>query len=141
MKHVTRRQAREYVLQALFSYEFTQTKPAKDDILGTLKLIAPESEPSPGDEVILFIEDMINGTIDNMAHIDEIIQRRSKNWDIERLACVDRNILRFAVYEILYRNDIPRNVSINEAVELAKKYSTQDSYSFINGILDKIQKP
>lgn len=140
MKNITRRKARECILQALFSYDFTGQVPEKQEILKTLKAIEPEARPSPGDAVILFIEDVVSGTISKIDDIDLIIKRQAKNWDLERIAFVDRNILRFAAYEIMYRMDIPKRVSINEAVEIAKKYSTSDSYSFINGVLDKIQK-
>ncbi len=69
-----------------------------------------------------------------------MIQSTSKHWDLNRLASVDRNILRFATYELLYRDDIPPKVTINEAVDIAKKYSTLESFAFVNGVLDRIAK-
>lgn len=71
--------------------------------------------------------------------MDERITQHAENWDINRMAVVDRNILRLAIYEMLHRDDIPPVVSINEAVDIAKKFSTQDSGKFVNGILDKIK--
>ena len=82
---------------------------------------------------------MIRGTIENCAEIDLLIQKYLQNWDFHRVAVVDRNILRLATYEMLHREDIPPVVSINEAVDIAKKFSTQDSGKFVNGILDKVK--
>ena len=81
------------------------------------------------------IEDIIEGCSRNMEKIDNIIRRNSKGWKFERISKVDLSILRLALYEILYRDDIPESVSINEAVELAKKYGGEKTGSFINGIL------
>lgn len=89
-------------------------------------------------ETIAFVEDIIGGTIRHLKEIDEIIQSASKHWEFDRIAAVDRNIMRFAVYELKYRTDIPTAVTINEAVDIAKKFSTVESYSFINGVLDRI---
>jgi N utilization substance protein B len=82
----------------------------------------------------------VQGTIDNLEQIDRVIIEAAEHWEMERMAAVDRNILRFAVYEILYRNDIPSAVTINEALEIAKKYSSLESVPFINGLLDKIAR-
>jgi N utilization substance protein B len=71
--------------------------------------------------------------------VDERIKSHARNWELHRMAAVDRNILRLAIYEMLYREDIPPVVSINEAVDVAKKFSTQDSGKFVNGILDKVK--
>lgn len=96
--------------------------------------------PSPGDvELRQFAEPLIRGVLEHRAEVDAAIVRFAKNWDLSRMAVVDRNILRLAVYEMLYREDIPPVVSINEAVDIAKKFSTQDSGKFVNGILDKIK--
>ena len=73
-----------------------------------------------------------------MERIDKVIAETSENWSLERISVIDRTILRFAVYELLYCDDIPHSVSINEAIELAKKYSGDESGKFINGILDRI---
>jgi N utilization substance protein B len=87
-----------------------------------------------------FVETLVKGVYDNLTAIDAIISKYTDNWDISRMAVIDRNIMRMSVYEILYRDDIPPNVSINEAIELAKKYGDVDSGKFVNGILDKIKK-
>ncbi len=129
---MTRRQAREYILQALFQYEFTGKKPDRDEIKQRL------NKKKLDKNMLNFIEDMIDGTISHGKEIDRTIQSVSEHWELNRLASVDRNILRFATYELLFRNDIPPLVTINEAVDIAKKYSTSESYSFINGVLNKI---
>jgi transcription antitermination protein NusB len=82
---------------------------------------------------------LIRGAIENRTRIDDEIKKYAKNWDMHRMAAVDRNILRLAIYEMLFRDDIPPVVSINEAVDIAKKFSTGDSGKFVNGILDRIK--
>ena len=89
--------------------------------------------------VRLFADPLIRGTLQFRDEADEMIRKHAKNWDLHRIAAVDRNILRLAIYEMLHRDDIPPVVSINEAVDIAKKFSTQDSGKFVNGILDKIK--
>jgi len=87
----------------------------------------------------LFSDPLIRGTIEHRDECDKIIKQHAKNWDLHRIAAVDRNVMRLAIYEMLYRDDIPPVVSINEAVDIAKKFSTQDSGKFVNGILDKVK--
>ena len=87
----------------------------------------------------LFADPLIRGSLQYRAEVDAVIQKHAKNWEISRMAIVDRNILRLAVYEMLHRDDIPPVVSINEAVDIAKKFSTDDSGKFVNGILDKVR--
>src|SRR5258706_15822701 len=87
----------------------------------------------------LFAEPLIRGTLEHRDEADGIITKHAKNWELHRIAAVDRNILRLAIYEMLHRDDIPPIVSINEAVDIAKKFSTQDSGKFVNGILDKVK--
>ncbi len=87
----------------------------------------------------LFAEPLIRGTIEHRNEADDWIRKVAKNWDLHRLAVVDRNILRLAIYEMLHRDDIPPVVSINEAVDIAKRFSTDDSGKFVNGILDKVK--
>lgn len=100
-----------------------------------------EPPPPSADEaaVRLFAEPLIRGVIEHRQQCDDQIQKYAKNWDLHRMATVDRNILRLAIYEMLHRQDIPPVVSINEAVDIAKKFSTQDSGKFVNGILDKVK--
>jgi N utilization substance protein B len=90
-------------------------------------------------EARLFAEPLIRGTIQHRDALDAQIKKYARNWELHRIAAVDRNILRLAIFEMLYRDDIPPVVSINEAVDIAKKFSTQDSGKFVNGILDKIK--
>jgi N utilization substance protein B len=92
------------------------------------------------EEVKEFTYAIVKGTRENIKTIDEIIEKAAEHWTLDRMAVVDRNILRAATYELFYRPDIPPSVTINEAIEISKKYSTEDSASFINGVLDKIQK-
>ena len=84
--------------------------------------------------------DLIQGIIPKLPEIDAKLRGLADNWDFERLAVVDRNILRLAIYEMLYRPEIPPVVSINEAIEIAKKFSTAESGKFVNGLLDKVKK-
>lgn len=85
-----------------------------------------------------FAQRLITGTLDGKEEIDEAIQQVAQNWNISRMAVVDRNVLRLATYELLNCQDIPPKVAINEAIEIGKRYSTQNSGAFINGILDRI---
>jgi len=127
-----RRKAREYALQFLFQSDFGD----KDHRKNNLKQFLSDKEKDP--EVKKFASEIIDGTLSMLDEIDSVIKKAAENWVLERMAAVDRNILRFAVYELLQRKDIPPAVTINEAIEIAKKYSTLESASFINGILDKI---
>ena len=86
-----------------------------------------------------FADPLITGVLDNRERIDEEIGKHAANWTLDRIAVVDRNILRLAIYEMLFRDDIPPVVSINEAVDIAKRFSTDDSGKFVNGILDKVK--
>lgn len=102
----------------------------------TVSLPPPTSEEAA---LRLFADPLIRGTIEHREECDEQIKKHAKNWDLHRIATVDRNIMRLAIYEMLHREDIPPVVSINEAVDIAKKFSTQDSGKFVNGILDKVK--
>ena len=96
--------------------------------------------PTAGEaEVRLFADPLIRGALEHREEADTLIRQYAVNWELHRIAAVDRNILRLAIYEMLHRLDIPPIVSINEAVDLAKKFSTQDSGKFVNGILDKVK--
>ena len=90
-------------------------------------------------ETRLFAEPLIRGVIQHRAELDERIKKFCKNWDFNRIAAVDRNVMRLAIFEMLHRDDIPPVVSINEAVDIAKKFSTEESGKFVNGILDKVR--
>jgi N utilization substance protein B len=101
----------------------------------------PELPPPSADEaaVRLFADPLIRGALEHREEADGLIKKHAQNWELHRIAAVDRNILRLAIFEMLHRDDIPPVVTINEAVDIAKKFSTQDSGKFVNGILDKIK--
>ncbi len=129
-----RRKAREYALQLLFQLEITE-KPFDNAVLEEFW-----SDKKEDREIKEFTLDLIEGTLKHRDSLDKVIKKVAEHWSMERMAIVDRCILRFAAYELLYREDIPPSVTINEAIEVAKKFSTTDSASFINGILDRIAK-
>ncbi len=89
-------------------------------------------------EALDFADELFRGVMENRPRIDELIVAKSKNWSLSRMARVDLNIMRIAVYELLFCSDTPRSVTINEAIEVTKKYGTSDSPAFVNGILDEI---
>jgi len=129
---MNRRKAREYALQMLFQHDFVGDRsglePAGD----------PWHDKKANEDLRKFARELVSGTLNHLEEIDRVVQEAAEHWKMERMAAVDRNILRFAVYEIMYRTDIPSAVTINEALEIAKKYSSLESVSFINGLLDKI---
>jgi len=131
---MNRRKSREYALQILFQRDFTQGTP---EVESKQDFWADKKEKQ---EIKEFAETIVSGTIENLSEIDSTIQKAAEHWDMKRMAAVDRNILRSAVYEILYRKDIPTAVTINEALEIAKKYSSAEAAPFINGLLDKIAR-
>ena len=129
-----RRKAREHALQILFQLDLRKEKPSA----AVLRHLW--AEYNPDEEVKAFAEEIIKGTYKHLPKINDLIHECAKNWSLDRMAVVDRNILRMAIYEILYRVDIPTSVSINEAIEIAKKYGTEDSGAFVNGILDRVAR-
>jgi N utilization substance protein B len=129
-----RRKAREYALQLLFQLDIRKEKPTAT----LFKRFWTEYDPD--EEVRAFTEEIVKGTFKHLRVIDGKILASAKNWSLDRMASVDRNVLRMASYEILYRMDIPPSVTINEAIELAKKYGTDDSGAFVNGILDNVAR-
>ncbi|MBL7031704.1 MAG: transcription antitermination factor NusB [Nitrospira sp.] len=128
-----RRRSREYALQILFQIELTGNG-LNDDLL---KAFWKGINHEP-DDVKEFTHRIVHETLENLDKIDKIIINAAQNWSLERMAVIDRNILRAATYELAFRDDIPASVAINEALEIAKKFSTEESASFINGILDRI---
>lgn len=153
----TRRRARERAVQFLYQYDLNPTEKLEEAMnhffesqrLAALREDGPElstsvsvdAPPPTGEEAALrvFAEPLIRGVLEHREVIDAEIQKYALNWDVRRMAAVDRNILRLAVYEMRHRQDIPPVVSINEAVDIAKRFSTQESGKFVNGILDKIK--
>lgn len=130
----TRRVGREVVLQYLFSHDLNKVDGAAlaEDPFWEIR------PTRPGERT--FAEEMLTGLAAERTTIDKIIASTVDNYAFHRIAPVDRNILRLATYEILFRDDIPAAVSINEAVEIAKRFGTEDSARFVNGILDRIHK-
>lgn len=129
----TRRKARELAVQLLYQHDL-----AKTDSVKAMTLFWEYFPANP--EVREFCEQLVNGTLDRLAVIDEVLAESSEHWTISRMSIVDRNILRLSVHELLDRPDIPPNVSIDEAIEIAKKYSTHDAAVFINGVLDRVKR-
>jgi N utilization substance protein B len=127
-----RRKSRELAMQALF-YMDTQDRITEE----SLDHYCSNFEP-PANARHFFLE-LVKGVIVSKSRLDAVIERFSSNWKIHRMSGVDRNVLRLAVFEILFREDIPTKVSINEAIDIGKKYGTEESGAFINGILDGIR--
>jgi N utilization substance protein B len=127
----TRRKAREVALQVLFQIDVSQVDTQEAIELFWDNFEAPEN-------VRGFSTELISGTQSQRDDIDDLIKSCSENWSLERMSKVDRNILRLAVYELVYCNDIPPKVTINEAIDLGKEYGSENSGSFINGILDAL---
>lgn len=131
---MSRRRAREFALQMLFQIEMTGSRLHQDDRDAFWKGI------DEADHVRKFTDALVTGTTEHISYLDETIRKVAEHWHLERMAVIDRNILRLATYELLFLPDIPYSVTINEAIEIARKYSTEESASFINGILDRIAK-
>lgn len=131
-----RTQAREAALQVLYQLDLRGAEVLGDleAILGRL-LDALATDPS----VVEFARGLVLGCWARRAELDQRIRAIAENWDLDRMATVDRNVLRMAAFELLFRDDVPPKVAINEAIDLAKRFSTADSGSFVNGILDKIR--
>jgi len=127
----TRRKGRELALQALYQMEVTGDNSAR-----ALELFLSHFEG--GGEAKDFARGLISGVMDKRAEIDRLIARCAENWKIERMAKVDLLILRMATYELLFCPDIPMNVSLDEAIEIGKRYGSADSPTFINGVLDQV---
>ena len=128
-----RRKARELVLQMLYQFDVSGNQP--DAIISTFEDLQ-SSKPNTRE----FAVRVFKGTVENMQKIDDMIQAQSENWRMSRMAVIDRNIIRMSVYEFLHEDETPKLVIIDEAIEIAKKFGTQKSSQFINGILDGILK-
>jgi len=128
-----RRVSREVSLKVLFQVDLVHA-----NIEEALKHAFENDNYS--DDVKEFTLTLVKGVMSNLAEIDKVIKNYTNNWSLDRITNIDRSILRIAIYEILYLQNIPKSVSINEAVELAKKYGTRSSFSFVNGVLGRINK-
>jgi transcription antitermination protein NusB len=127
---MSRRTSREFALQGLFQIDVVDAD-VQQAITHVLEQEGAEVDP-------LFVRELITGTTNNREKIDEILTRHTTGWDLSRMANVDRNVLRMAVYEMLHHNETPSSVVVNEAVDLAKGFSTPESGKFVNGVLGKI---
>ncbi len=152
----TRRQARERAVQFLFQHDhnppedltgalehfWVHQRPAVIEVVEGKTTWGEEKElpPPTVDDVAIreFAEPLVRGVLEYREGIDERLQKLATNWDLHRMAAVDRNILRLAAFEMVHREDIPPVVAINEAVDIAKRFSTDESGKFVNGILDKL---
>lgn len=130
---MSRRLARETALQVLYQIDMTKNE-VQTVIENTLQQLAIKEETVP------FMRELVMGTVEYQQKMDQIISKLSKDWNIDRMATVDRNILRMALYELLYRADIPNGVAVNEAIELAKTFSSDESSKFVNGILGSVME-
>ena len=99
-----------------------------------------QNQPEEVAAIVTFARQLVSGTVAHVEQIDELIRRHAENWRLDRMAIVDRNILRVSVQEFLYDKETPKTVVINEAIEIARRFSAQESPQFINGILDSIKK-
>ncbi len=131
-----RRQSRELALQALFFLDMNSSK----DVPADVEAFCLENEAELTPEVQPFFMELVRGVMSSLDRIDPLLETYSKNWKVSRMPVVDRNIMRIAAFELLARSDIPPSVTINEAVDIAKKYSTRESGPFVNGILDRIRE-
>ncbi|MDW8437514.1 MAG: transcription antitermination factor NusB [Chloroherpetonaceae bacterium] len=130
---VNRRQIREVVMQVLYAYELR-----KEDIKKVSEGLIPEeilSQPKSRDFALGLIEKVVS----NLPVIDAKIKNHADNWELDRMAVIDKNLMRMAIAEMMYFPDVPPKVSINEAIEIAKRYSTDKSGRFVNGILDAVR--
>lgn len=144
-----RTRSREFALQVLYQLDINHLdiadvledfwKDRSDQALSdTEKEVIEQDKKEP--EIRQYTEKLVRGALEHLEALDKIIERVADHWEIKRMAYVDRNILRLSAYELIFFNDIPVKVAINEAVELAKRYGEPDSSKFVNGILDRIAK-
>ncbi len=127
-----RRKSRELALQVLYQWDMTRQEATK-----TLALL--QDHFSSSEEKDGFAERIVLGVVEHCEEIDRIVETYSENWRLDRMTIIDRNILRIATFELLYCADVPPKVTLNEAIDLGKRFGSADSGSFINGILDRIQ--
>src|SRR5213594_4289202 len=131
-----RRKAREYALQMLFQWDITHD--SVEQIASTFFNGASDKEETP--DIAEFARLLVTRTVEHVEEIDALIQRHAEHWRLDRMATVDRNLLRLVTQEFLFDKETPKTVVINEAIEIARRFSTQESPQFINGILDSIKK-
>jgi len=130
-----RRTGRERALQALYQLEMAPGTSA-EALASAWSASAEDGKPDP--DAVRFAQELVDGVRAHQAEIDELIEKHSHNWRLDRMSRIDRNVLRLGVFELKYRPDIPKKVSINEAVELGKNFGTEESSAFVNGLLDRV---
>jgi transcription antitermination protein NusB len=129
-----RRQGREIALQTLYIIDTSGTPEAE-----AFAIVNRRHEPDDP-KTLEFARELVAGTTQERLKLDKLIEGAAQNWALSRMAAVDRNVLRLSAYELLHRLDTPVNVVIDEAIEIVRKFSTEDSTRFINGILDKLKE-
>lgn len=132
---MSRRETRETAMKLLFQMSIN-----KEDSSEVIDNFKENSEEEVQNVDFSYVSEVIRGVQDNLAFIDEVIEKNLRNWKIDRIPKIDLAILRLAVFEIKYKEEVPQNVAINEAIELSKKYCDDKSFPFINGVLDSIIK-
>jgi len=132
-----RRKSRELALQFFYGHDFQ--KRSNDEQAVDLEFEEFVDNFDTGDKALPYTRQLIAGLCAHVDELDKLLEAHAKNWRLERMALVERNILRIAAYEMLYCDDVPSQVAINEALEIAKRYSVHDAVAFINGILDALQ--
>lgn len=132
-----RRKSREMTLQFLFGHDFQERSCAPDEVAQAYEDFIQVFEVD--NRALPYGRELIEGLCAHRGEIDSLLVKHSHNWRLERMSLVDRNILRIAIYEMVHGKDVPAQVAINEALEIAKRYSVADSIGFINGILDSVQ--
>lgn len=147
MEQGVRRQGREFALKVLYSLydhdaeideildDFWQSFRFRNDVLGDPDETDGARVPA---HVKAFAEQLVRGVVNNLRELDAIVDRHSKNWALDRMSRVDLSLLRMATFELVHQPDVPASVVMNEAIEIGKRYGTQDTPAFVNGILDKI---
>ncbi len=128
-----RRKGRILAFQALYSWDISQ---GDDSRVRAFEWLEGEEE----EEAVSFARLILAGTLENVDSIDEILQEHMENWQLDRVSRVDLAILRLSVYSLLHQSDIPARVTINEAIEIAKQFGSDESYRFVNGVLDAVRK-
>ncbi len=133
----SRRKARILAFQTLFSRDFNNSSVEE---LIQFNWMDPERISTYDEQTLTFAKLLIAGTLENMEEIDRIIKKQLKSWDFDRIVKVELAILRLSVYSLFYQKEIPSTVTINEAIDIAKDYGSDEAYRFINGVLDGINK-
>ena len=149
-----RHRAREMAIQMLYQLDMGQSplphvfghfdpvpfEDSDDEAASGDEVTSAEEEPLARSSSFAYARTLVEGTVTHGEEIDELIRKQAVNWRLERMSAVDRNILRLAIYELLYESDVPKVVIIDEAIELAKRFGAEDSSRFVNGLLDGLLK-